>query len=164
MFAPTAFRPLWPAIFFLPGFLLGGAYLFAAILHRRLRLAQRKRPTDTRLPRPRWRAGEGLMILGLAFVAAGHVTLAVPATGQSAACEASDAREAKRLADVLYDKGEYQRAGACYDAAGDQLRAQRAFLKAVGPNSESAARGIREESDTAKALFNKVGKAFRSTH
>jgi hypothetical protein len=163
MHALIGFRPLWPAIFFLPGFLLGGAYLFAAIFRHRLRLAAIKRP-ENRLRRLHGHTGEGLMILGLAFLAASHIALADPATGQSSLCKASDANEAKRLADVLYDKGEYQRAGACYDAAGDQLRAQRAFLKAVGPNSESAARGIREESDTAKALFNKVGEAFRSTH
>jgi hypothetical protein len=164
MLTPTGFRPLWPAIFFLPGFFLGGAYLFAAIFQRRLRLAAIKRPTESRLPRLHRRVGEGLVILGLAFLAPSHVALADPATGQSVPCEASDAHEAKRLADVLYDKGEYQRAGVCYDAAGDQLRAQRAFLKAVGPSSESAARGLRQESDAARALFNKVGDAFRSTH
>src|SRR5580698_4019693 len=107
MLALTGFRPLWPAIFFLPGLLLGGAYLVAAIFQRRLRLAAIKRPTETRLPRLHRRADAGLVILGLAFLAASHVSQADPATGQAAPCEASDAHEAERLADVLYDKGEY---------------------------------------------------------
>jgi hypothetical protein len=162
MFSHTGFRPLWPVIFFLPGFFLGVAYLLAAIVQSRLRLTTTKRAGQTRLARHHWRTGAGLVILGLAFLAASHVVLADPHESQG--CEVADAGKAKLLADQLYDKGEYQRAGVCYDAAGDQLHAQRAFLKAVGPNSEIAAHDLRKELNTAKALANKVQQAFRSDH
>jgi hypothetical protein len=109
-----------------------------------------------------WRTGAGLVILVLALLAASHVARADPHESQG--CEVADAGKAKLLADELYDKGEYQRAGVCYDAAGDQLRAQRAFLKAVGPNSEIAARDLKKELNTAKALANKVQQAFRGDH
>src|SRR5215475_5036026 len=75
-----------------------------------------------------------------------------PAPGASR-CSATSPQQAKFQADVLYEQGEYQRAGECYEAAGDASRAQLAYLKAAGPNSKSAARGLSEERDAAKALF-----------
>src|SRR5262249_3490369 len=78
-----------------------------------------------------------------------------PAPGTSR-CAVTSPQAAKSLADVLYDHGQYERAGECYEAAGDASRAQLAYLKAAGPNSMSAARGLREERDAAKALFTQV--------
>jgi hypothetical protein len=162
MFVHAGFRPLWPVIFFLPGMLLGAAYLFAALFQPGLKLA--RGAVQSQWPRHHWRSGAGLVIVTLAFLAASQVALADPATHESPACEAADAHQAKLLADVLYDKGEYQHAGACYDVSGDQPRAQLAYLKAAGPSSERAARGLRQESDAAKALFDKMQQALRSTH
>ena len=113
------------------------------------------------LPR---RARAGLRLLGLAWLGATHLALADPAAGGAQACQAATPQEAKVLADALYEKGEFQRAGECYDVAGDSLRAQRAFLKAVGPSSEATARGLREERDAAKALFARTEQAFHSNH
>jgi hypothetical protein len=92
------------------------------------------------------------------------LALADPTSDGSHSCEAAQPQEAKALADALYEKGDYQHAGECYDAAGDPMRAQRAYLKAVGPNSEAAARGLKADTSTAKALFTQVQQAFRSNH
>jgi hypothetical protein len=86
-----------------------------------------------------------------------------PAPGASA-CAATSPQQAKSQADVLYEQGEYQRAGECYEAAGDASRAQLAYFKAAGPNSKAAARGLSEERDAAKALFTQVQQAFRKNH
>jgi hypothetical protein len=74
------------------------------------------------------------------------------------------APEAGTLADKLFEKGEYQHAGACYQAAGDMVHANLAFLKAVGPDSEDTARALKTQRDAAKSLFGKVEDAFRSGH
>jgi len=66
--------------------------------------------------------------LALACFAANQLVLADPAPDESRACEAANPREAKSLADVLYEKREFQRAGECYEAAGDPSRAQLAFV------------------------------------
>jgi hypothetical protein len=162
MFAHAELKPVWPVIFLLPWFLFGIANVCAAILQRRSKVAMTPRAVHTRLHRQLGRFVGSLMILGMTCLAATHVALADPATGVSRSCEAASPQDAKSLADVLYERGEYQHAGVCYDVAGDALRAQRAFLRAVGPNTESAARGIKEESDTAKALFSRAQQAFRS--
>jgi hypothetical protein len=90
--------------------------------------------------------------------------LADPPAAPTSHCAVTDAQQAKSLADVLYAKGEYERAGECYEAAGDSSRAQLAYLKAAGPNSEAATRGLREERDAARALFTQVQQAFRTNH
>ena len=105
-----------------------------------------------------------MKIWTLACFAANHFVLADPAPDESRACEAANPREAKSLADVLYEKREYQRAGECYEAAGDPSRAQLAFLKAAGPNGEKAARALRDQPDAARALATQVQRAFRSDH
>jgi len=65
---------------------------------------------------------------------------------------------------VLYEKREFQRAGECYEAAGDPSRAQLAFVKAAGPRGEKAARAFREQRVAARALATQVQRAFRSDH
>jgi hypothetical protein len=104
-----------------------------------------------------------IRVWGLACVAAAHVAIADPATETPSACEVSSPREASTLADKLFEKGEYQHAGACYQAAGDMVHANLAFLKAVGPDSEDTARALKAQGDAAKSLFAKVGHAFRSS-
>ena len=105
-----------------------------------------------------------LMALGLLGIVNVGLALADSPTAPTSPCAQTSAQQAKSLADVLYEQGEYQRAGECYEAAGESSRAQLAYLKAAGPNSESAARGLREERDAAKALFTQVQQAFRKNH
>jgi hypothetical protein len=106
----------------------------------------------------------GVRVLGWACLAATRMVLADPALDESHRCETANPQEARSLADVLYEKQEYQRAGICYQAAGDASRAQLAFLKAVGPNSQATARAFKEQQDGAKSLLNQVQNAFRSNH
>ena len=160
MFAHAGFRPLWPVVFFLPWFLLGVAYIFQALLQPRSPMASIGRTIHTHGYRQLRRIGASLMVFGMACLAAAHVARADPAIDMSRPCEASGPREAKLLADVLYENGEFQQAGVCYDAAGDSLRAHRAYLKAAGPRTEVATQGLKEQGDTAKALLNKVQQAF----
>ena len=108
--------------------------------------------------------GASLIILALVGLAATHIALADPASEAAHACEVSGPREARQLADQLYERGEYQRAGECYDLAGDPLRAQRAYLKAAGPSTEASARRLKEQGNTASAIFGQVQQAFRGTH
>ena len=110
------------------------------------------------------RLRDSMKIWALACFAASHLVLADPAPAVSRACAAANPREAKSLADVLYEKGEYQRAGECYEAAGDPSRAQLAFVKAAGPRGEKAARASREQGVAAKTLATQVQRAFRSDH
>lgn len=111
------------------------------------------------------RRSGGTRMLGWALLAATRLVVADPAHDESHACEvASPPQEARSQADVLYDRGEYQRAGECYQAAGDASRAQLAFLKAVGPNSDASARAFRQQQHAAKSLLTKVQQAFRSDH
>jgi hypothetical protein len=99
-------------------------------------------------------------LLALAFLAANRLALADPSPAAVRACDVGSPQEAKALADRLYEKGEYQHAGECYEAAGDPSHAQLAFLKAVGPNSKAAAQGLGEQRDAAKALIAQVQQAF----
>jgi hypothetical protein len=105
-----------------------------------------------------------MTLLGLACLAATRLILAEPSVEGSRACAVARPQEAKLLADALYERGEYQRAGECYEAAGDPSRAQLAFVKAVGPKAEASARRLREQRDAAKALLDHVQQAFRSDH
>ena len=73
----------------------------------------------------------------------------------------SSPEQARHLADVLFDQGAYQHAGECYEAAGDHAQANKAFLKAVGPQSAVAARAASEQRDQAKALLRQVKRALR---
>ena len=164
MFGHTGFRPLWPVIFFLPWFLLGAAYILQAIPGRRVRAAAVQVRGRARPYTRSWRLRGGLTLVALLALAVAHYAFADPAVDVSRRCEAASPEEAQMRADMLYEQGAYHRAGECYDAAGDSLRAQRAFLRAVRPNTEAAARGVRADTDNAKALFSRVGQAFRSNH
>jgi hypothetical protein len=142
MLAPHGFRSLWPALQFTPWLTLGFAYL---------RRSAR---------RPLRRAS----IWGVAVLAAAQIALADPAPQPSPACAVTGTQEARTLADKLFEKGEYQHAGACYEAAGDMTHANLAFLKAAGPASEESARALTAQMDRATALFSAVGRAFQRNH
>ncbi|HYL71699.1 MAG TPA: hypothetical protein VEY89_10410, partial [Candidatus Dormibacteraeota bacterium] len=108
MFAHSAFRPLWPVVFFLPWLLVGAAYILEALLHRRSRSALTARVLDTHVQHQPRHFGTALIILGLVCLAATRVALADPATEAPRACDVSGPGEARQLADQLYERGEYQ--------------------------------------------------------
>ena len=121
-------------------------------------------PLSEKAVRPRAERFRGVGIWGLAWIAAAHVALADPAREAQAACQVASPQEAGLLADKLFQRGEYQQAGACYQAAGDMVHANLAFLKAAGPRSEDSARTLKAQGDAAKSLFARVGSAFRGNH
>lgn len=100
----------------------------------------------------------------LAGVAASQLALADPAPPTQSICPAASPQEAGGLADRLFERGEYQQAGACYQAAGDVVHANLAFLKAAGPRGEATARALKAQQEAAKSLFARVGNAFRNNH
>jgi hypothetical protein len=69
---------------------------------------------------------------------------------------ASSPEQARSLGNELFERGAYQNAGACYIAAGDYSRANRAFLRAAVPESAVAARDAAQTRDAAKAQFQKI--------
>lgn len=154
MFMHAGLRPLWPVIAFVPWLTLGvGLLLHAAA--QRLRRPLTLRSRSNQLP--------VIAVLGLGLLAA-RVVMADSPAPESRACEVGTAPEAAALADRLYAKGEYQRAGECYRAAGDLVHANLAFLQAAGPAGEDSARELKAQKDAAKALFASVGQAFRKSH
>src|SRR6185312_7299341 len=66
--------------------------------------------------------------------------LVAPATHEQ--CPVASPEQARRLGDELFEQGAYQRAGECYATAGQYGLANRAFVKAVGPQSESASHQV----------------------
>lgn len=108
------------------------------------------------------------LVLGLACLLAGlaaaQLALADPAPQARPVCQVSGPHEAGILAEKLFERGEYQQAGACYQAAGDMVHANLAFLKAAGPRGENSVRTLKAQGDAAKSLFARVGNAFRSSH
>lgn len=105
-----------------------------------------------------------LRFMGLAAVALARVAFADPAADAPRVCQVATPQEAAALADKLFEKGEYQHAGACYQVAGDMAHANLAYLKASGPQGEDTARALKAQRDAAKTLFASVGHALHKNH
>ena len=76
-------------------------------------------------------------------------------------CRLMTASEARSLGKQFFEQGAYQRAGECYQVAGDLARANLAFLKALGPESTATERRLAEQRDQAKALLRQVARGWR---
>jgi len=103
-----------------------------------------------------------IVALGVFAAAVAPVGRAEPAPESIPNCAAATPEQAKWLADELYRQGQYQRAGDCYQAAGDLSDANEAFVKAIRAKSDTAAKDFHRQSDIARALFTGVAQAFRS--
>jgi hypothetical protein len=103
-----------------------------------------------------------IVAVGFLAVTVASVGRAGPAAGDSASCAAATQEQAKWLADELYRQGQYQRAGDCYQAAGDLPDANEAFVKAIKAKSDTAGKELHRQSEIAKTLFTGVRQAFRS--
>ncbi len=158
LFAHAGFRPLWPVVFFVPFFFMGLAFLRQAMHRDASPAARTPGATQVRSRTPRFLA---IGVGALACLAAARAVRADPVPTEPSACASASRQEASALADSLYQKGDYQHAGQCYEAAGDMGHADLAFLKATGPKSEETGRALKGQADAAKALFASVGKAFR---
>jgi len=150
MFAHTGVRALWPTIFFLPWFSLGIAYLLEWLRQRRSR---------SHHLRGRLR----LVALGFS-VAAASLAHADPVAVAQHACPVSAQEQARALGDELFEQGAYQRAGECYQAANEYALANRAFLRAVQPQSAATARQLSDQRDQAITMLRKIQQAFRPGH
>jgi hypothetical protein len=64
------------------------------------------------------------------------------------------------LGDVFFEQSAYQRAGECYEAASEYALANRAFFKAVGPESAVAARQLADQRDQAKTSCATFSRPF----
>jgi len=162
------FRALWPAIFFIPWLLLGGAYLTEWAfnrLPRPIRLASIGVRYRLAFPAGSLRiVGLGLLIgLGLLLITA-SVALADPVPEARASCPVTAQEEARKLGDSLYEQGAYQSAGECYQAAGEYDLANRAFVKAVGPQSAATASQLSGQRDQAKMMLRKIELTFHHEH
>jgi hypothetical protein len=98
------------------------------------------------------------------FLAAALVLLAEPAAAEQPHCPVTSPEQARWLADALFEQGAYQRAGACYEAAGDYALANRASVKALGPESAATERQLSQQREQGKALLHQVQQAFRGDH
>jgi hypothetical protein len=106
-----------------------------------------------------------LRIIGLALLLiTAPLALADPVLEGHAACPVTTQQEARGLGDMLFEQGAYQSAGVCYQAAGEYALANRAFVKAVGPESAVTARQLSEQREQAKMMLRKVQLAFRAEH
>jgi hypothetical protein len=162
------FRALWPTIFFLPWLLLGSVYLSGWAFHRLsrpIRLASTGARYRVSFPSGSLRVvGLGLLIgLGLLLITA-SVALADPLPEAHVPCAVTTQEEARKLGDSLYEQGAYRSAGECYQVAGEYGLANRAFVKAVAPQSAVTANQLSEQRDQAKTMLRKVELAFHAEH
>ena len=101
-------------------------------------------------------------VLAVAIAPVGRAEQPTPENARS--CIAGTSEQAKRLADRLYRQAQYERAGDCYQAAGDLADANEAFVKAVEANSGAIAKDLKHQGQIAKTLFSGVRRAFQSNH
>jgi hypothetical protein len=149
-------------IFFLPWLLLGSAYLLEWVLH----LRSRSIALPSVGPRHRTAFPVGILLLfalGFLLILA-PLALADPVPEAHPACPVSSAEQARSLADTLFEQAAYQGAGKCYEAAGEYALANRAFMKAVEPQSAQTVRQLSEQRDQARTMLHKVELAFRAGH
>ena len=75
-------------------------------------------------------------------------------------CIDASPERARSLADKATRDGDYQRAGECYLAAGEQSLADQAFVKAISQTSAGAMRNLATNLQLAKAQARQVKEAF----
>ena len=103
-----------------------------------------------------------LHIIGLSLLlTATQVARADPEQEEHLRCPVSTREQARSQGDLLFEQGAYRRAGECYQAAGEYALANRAFFKAVGPESAATARLLSDQRDQAKAMLRNAQQAFR---
>lgn len=78
------------------------------------------------------------------------------------ACRGMDAKQAQQRADLAFQKGQFQVAGQCYLIAGDNPRADRAFLKATAAEAPAIKRQLADNANQVKAQFRQFREAFAS--
>ena len=108
-----------------------------------------------------WEAGARALVASL-MLGGPTLGLADPVHEKLQNCGASSTSHARSLGDLLLNQGAYQQAGKCYEAAGDYDLANKAYIKAVGPQSKATAGDLEKQVDQAKALLRKVQQGFHT--
>jgi hypothetical protein len=105
-------------------------------------------------------------LIGLVLFSGASAPALADTAPQSAGsqCVVASANEAHALADVLYQQGAYQRAGECYQTAGESERANLAFTKAVGPASAATAQRASDQAEKAKVIAQRYKQALHLDH
>jgi D-serine deaminase-like pyridoxal phosphate-dependent protein len=102
-----------------------------------------------------------MRLIGLAvLVGVSPLALADPGVEGGGRCAVSTPEQARSLADELYQQGAFQRAGECYQTAGDSERANLAFTKAVGPASAVTAQRAADQAERARGMAQRYKKAL----
>ena len=86
------------------------------------------------------------------------------ALAEKQGCPAATREQALALGDQLRRNGVYQRAGKCYEAAGEYTLANQTFLAALEPEGKATAQQLSGQRDRADALLHQVQQAFSSKH
>ena len=103
-------------------------------------------------------------IAAMLLIAAAPLAAADPALAENAACPAATREQALALGDQLRKDGVYQRAGKCYEVAGEYTLANQTFLAALEPQSKATAQQLSGQRDQAVTLLHQVQRAFSSKH
>jgi len=96
----------------------------------------------------------------LLLLSAAPRVFADPPADATRSCAVKIPEQARWLGSQLFEQGAYQRAGECYQAAGDLDLANQAFIKALKPESAATERRLVEQRDQAKALLRKVARGL----
>jgi hypothetical protein len=107
-----------------------------------------------------WRLIALVFLLGAAPLAVADP--AAPAERQG--CPAATREQASALGDQLRKDGVYQRAGKCYEAAGEYTLANQTFLAALEPEGKATAQQLSGQRDQARTLLHQVQQAFSAKH
>jgi hypothetical protein len=97
----------------------------------------------------------------LLLLSAVPLGFADPPADPARRCAVTPPEQARWLGKQLFEQGAYQRAGECYQAAGDLALANLAFLKALEPETTTTERRLAEQRDQAKALLRQVQRGLR---
>lgn len=93
------------------------------------------------------------VLLGMRTAAADSPAPGVAATIAQNECRGIDSKLARERADAAVRKSQYRQAGRCYLIAGDQPRANLAFIKATSAESAAAKRQLAANANQVKQQF-----------
>jgi hypothetical protein len=106
-----------------------------------------------------------------ALIAAVTLATTVPALADAPAevtvrasaveCQGLSADEARRVAQQASRDGAHRKAADCFRAAGDQVRADRAQMRASADSGAAASRQASNDIETAKEQARRIRAAFR---
>lgn len=104
------------------------------------------------------------LLQGIRTAAADSPTPAMVAESGPNECRGMDAKQAHERADLAFHQARYQQAGQCYLIAGDDPRADLAFVKAAAAEAPGTKRQLTANANQVKDQFRQLREAFTSAH